>query len=496
MSRTRYLALNALSMLIANIFSKIVLFIGMIFLLQYLDAGEESIYYLVTAFAMVIAVNFQDGMVVMTIRRIATDIQNGPREMGTLYLATSVLALVLAAITFIASFVYAGIQFEGENQRIEFIQSAMALTGAFLVGYGYAVAGAGFKAYEKLWIESILLALQSIFSAGVYWYGATHQWPLPYFFYGLFITTAFHSTISFIVLYLFIVKPKFHSDFRSAYELFAESLQLGFASLLRVLQERIHPFLINIPSLAGQSYITQWSSPNNLFAHFKFIPLSIRPAMFPTLARKAELETDEFQVYSLALMKFLYLLALPLLITMSIARHEVLPLITTMEADFSETYAFAIMVAPLVAWSIALSFPSQVLRTLFVALKKPQYEFRTVLAGLCVLVVLDILLLPEYKVMGAGIASISAELTILIYGLWLLNKLGRGIKLSHVFLLPTLCGMITHLSAEFLYRELWIYGILGVIVVFPILLLIFRVISPVEWSILREMFMPSKPAFK
>ncbi len=42
MSRHRLLALNALSMLVANIVSKVIILFGMIFLFQYIDAGLES----------------------------------------------------------------------------------------------------------------------------------------------------------------------------------------------------------------------------------------------------------------------------------------------------------------------------------------------------------------------------------------------------------------------------------------------------------------------
>jgi O-antigen/teichoic acid export membrane protein len=429
-------------------------------------------------------------------RLSATDLKNGPRELGTLYLASAILAIVLGVIAIIAAYIYAGLQLNESGLRGEFILSACGLTAAFLVGYGYAAAGAGFKAYEKLYIEAVLLVFQAILSTAVYWFGTGHHWPLSRFFLALFAATTVHTIISYFVLAAFIVKPEFHLDFTAAWELFRESLQLGYASLLRTLQDRIHPFLINIPSLAGHSYVTQWSSPNNLFMQFKFIPLSIRPALFPTLARKAEDPSEQFQTYSLALMKFLYLLALPLLIMVAVARYEILPLVTSMDPTFKRTYASALQVVPLVAWAVALSFPSQVLRSLFVALRRMEFEFRTVLTGVIVLVVLDIALIPHFKVMGAGFSAIVAELTILMYGLWLLKKVDRGLNFLNLFLLPTLCGIITHLLAEYLYKKLWIYGLLGVIVVFPLLVMIFRVISPVEWSILRELVRPSRSAAK
>ncbi len=493
MNRPRLLAFNALSMLAASIVSKIVLFLGYVYLLQYLDAGLESIFYLVTAFAAVICIGFQDGMVSVTIRKIATDLENGPRHLGTCYLASFLLAIFLGAIAIPASLLYARTQFVGSGLQGEFILSACALTGALLVSYGYATAGTGFKAYERLYLEAILLVFSSLLNAGVFWYGSVHRWPLSSFFLALLATSIIQTIVSNLVLFVFVVKPRFHTDIDEAWSLFREAIGLGFATLLRTLQDRMHPFFIK--GLVGREFVTQFSSPNNMLVQLKFVPMSIRPALFPTLARKAELPTEAFQVYSLALMKFLYLLALPILIILAVSRYEVLPLVTSFaDPYFSERYAMALGVMPLVAWTIALSFPSQVLRSLFVSLKKPEFEFRSVLAGVIVLVVLDLILIPRINVMGCGYAAIAAEVTILGYGLWLLRSVGRGLKVMNLFFLPTLCGMIVHLLAEWLYGHHWAYGILGVLVLFPILVLGLRVISPAEWAIMRDLIRPANNA--
>ncbi len=488
MTRARLLAFNALAMLVANIVSKFVLFIGAVYLLQFLDAGLESTYYLITAFAALIAMNFQDGMVSVTIRKVATDLGNGPRYLGTLYLASALLAVVLGVIAIIAAFLYAGIRFDDPGLRGEFILSACAFTAAYLVGYMTATAGAGFKAYEKLSIEAVLLVFQSILNAGVYIYGAKHAWPLSQFFIWILITNLFHMAVTNIVLFTFVVKPKFHMDISDAWSTFRESLGLGYATLLRTLQDRMHPFFID--TIAGHNFITQFSSPNQLLVQLKFIPLSIRPALFPTLARKAEEDTGAFQNYATALMKFLYLIALPLMILLIVARGEILPFVTSRAPTFAENYALALSVYPFIAWAIALSFPSQVLRSLFVALKRPEFEFRTVLTGVISLAILDLILIRYIGVIGAAYGALACELIILFYGLWLLYKIGRGLNVINLFLLPTLCGIITNWLAEYLYGLHWSLGVAAVIVVFPILVLALRVISPHEWRIVREVIKP------
>lgn len=492
MTRARLLAFNALSMLLANIIAKFVLFIGSIYLLQFLDAGLESIYYLITAFAALIAMNFQDGMVSVAIRKIATDLKNGPYHLGTCYLASFLLGLILMIICVPVTYIYAHYSLAGEGLKGEFIISSIAMTGTYIVGYSASSAGAGFKAYEKLWIEAILLVLQAIVSAVVYIVGSKQAWPLSMFFTWLFVSNFIYVIVVNIVLTAFVVKPKYHLDFLEAWLLFKESLGLGYGTLLRTLQDRMHPFFIK--SLAGQNYITQFSSPSQLLIQLKFIPLSVRPAIFPTLARKAEEENDIFQNYSTSLMKFLYIVALPLIILLVVARNEVLPLVTSLDPSFKQTYALALQIYPLIGWSVALSFPSQVLRSLFVALKKPEFEFRTVLAGVIVLAILEIILIKGYGVIGAGYASIACELTILIYGFWLLERIGRPLNVMNLFLLPTLCGIIIDLLAEHLYRIHWQFGVALIVIGFPVLVLILKVISPAEWVIVREVIKPGSTA--
>ncbi|MCK4721484.1 hypothetical protein KAU08_12525, partial [bacterium] len=128
MTRARLLAFNAVSMLAANIIAKFVLFIGLIYLLQFLDSGLESVYYLITAFAALITMNFQDGMISITIRRIATDLDNGAYHLGTCYLASLLLGLILLLIGIPAVFIYANSTLEGSGLRGEFILAALAMT--------------------------------------------------------------------------------------------------------------------------------------------------------------------------------------------------------------------------------------------------------------------------------------------------------------------------------------------------------------------------------
>jgi len=497
MSYVRLLAFNALSMLVANIISKLVLFVGIIFLTQFLDEGLESTYYLVTAFGTVLALNFQDGMVSVTIRRIATDIKNGPHYLGTLYLASIILAIAIGLVTIPLSMLYAT-SLEGDGVqsvsglRGQFVLSSCALVAAYLVGYGYSVAGAGFKAYEKLSLEAALMVVQAILSTLVYIYGARHEWHLSNFFFGLLAVNLVHVILSNIVLIVFVVKPRLHFKVKEAWDVFRESLGLGYATLLRTLQDRMHPFFIN--HFAGHNQITQFSSPNNLLVQLKFIPLSIRPALFPSLARKAQEATDSFQKYAGALMKFLYLVALPLLIMIIISREQILKLVTTMDPEEFREYAQALKIFIFVGWAIALSFPSQVLRSLFVALRKPQYEFRTVLAGVLVLAAMDIILIPRIGVIGAGYAAVACEFVIFMYGLYLLYRVKRGLNPVNIFLLPTLCGIITNSLAEWLYGYHWLAGLGSVIIVFPLLVGAFRIITPDEWRIVREVIKPNSQA--
>jgi hypothetical protein len=46
--------------------------------------------------------------------------------------------------------------------------------------------------------------------------------------------------------------------------------------------------------------------------------------------------------------------------------------------------------------------------------------------------------------------------------------------------------MISYLAAGFLYQVHWALGLIAVVVVFPGLVLIMRIISPPEWTLVKE----------
>lgn len=486
MKRARWLAMNALTYLAANILSKLILAVGSFFLMQHLNPEDENIYALVTAITLLVVSNFQDGMVQITIQKIATDKPSGAKYIGVLFLSTLLLTIFIAFLGFLIIFTYGIVQITDAAVRREYMLSSMALIGAYLAGYGYSVAGAGFKGYEKLYLESILAVIQAILNMLIFWYGSIHGWQLHAFFIGLLAANLFHSIISFLVLIRLVAVPHLKGvNITDCKELFRHSLGLGYATFLRTIQDRIHIFLIQ--SLLGHNVVNQFDRPNALLIQFKFIPASIKPAVFPTLARKAELSTDEFRKYSTALVKFLYLTGIPLMLLLIIAKNEILPLFTQMGPGFKEQYGEALRVYGLIAFAVALSFGSQVLRNIFVAIKKPEWEFQTVVAGVIALTFIDIIAIKLLGIIGAGIGALAGECVIVIFGIWLLMKIGRGINWISVFLLPTVCGIITFLMASVLYAINWLAGLVAVIVIFPVLTLMMRIITKDEWTIIKEM---------
>jgi O-antigen/teichoic acid export membrane protein len=159
----------------------------------------------------------------------------------------------------------------------------------------------------------------------------------------------------------------------------------------------------------------------------------------------------------------------------------------------------AILALRILSLIIAISFPSLVIRNIFIALGRQKLDTLISAAALGMNIVLMIALVPPFGVLGAVVAIFTAEIFLFAIGIFYVYRLGFRLDFVGVFVKPILCSIPLIIAMVLTPREgvigprLALY--LGCIVVYAILIFIIRSLSRDDIDNLRRVTRGDDPVW-
>ena len=472
------IAANSAYLLTANILALLIRFVYMALIYRYLVQEIEGQYIIASNWGSIIALHMHAGMIYILIREIAVDKERTAYLLGD--------GLIISALLFVAVMVLACIgaallvYVKGDPPVVGF--GIIAFTFALGITYVQGVFGAGFKAHEKLIYDAVLLIFQAVLSLVVFWFICRE----PYTLFHIFIAIAAVSVVTNVLsLWLgcrVLGKPSLRWRPESLKTLIFESTPLGVSEAVRINYMRAGNLVLWI--FHQFKHVSSFGIPYQITEQMKFIPGSIRPAIFPAMCRLAKGNKAGFEWIYNFLMRLLVIIALPLGLMLMAASGLILYVYMK---DPSNDAITALRVLSLI---IIISFPSLVVRNIFIALGKQKLDTIISIAALGMLIILLLLLVPTHVVFGAVAAICIAELFLFVIGIFFVYRLGFRLDFIGTFLKPVLCAIPLIAAMLFTPREGFIGMRLGIyfvcIVLYVILIFLTRSLSRNDIDNLRH----------
>ena len=473
------IATNSAYFLAANIFSKAVVFVYLAIIFRFLPPEEEGFYLFATSVASILSIHFHSGMTFILIREMAVNkartselLGDGLILSGALFVAVTILSFAAAAII---------VYVVGDPSVVGY--GIIAITFATSFSYIFGVFGAGFKAHEKLGFEAAIVVFHSILSLVVYWYVCRPGQTLTDVFTAIAAVGVVTNLLSWWVGVLVVGKPSLRIRRDSLKTLIIDSIPLGAADVIRTFYMRAGNLALRI--FQGYATISSFGVPYQITEQLKIIPGSIRPAIFPAMCRLASGNHSGFEWIYNFLMRLLVVIALP--ISLMLMAGSGLILKFYLGPDTSSESILALRILSLI---IGISFPSLVIRNIFIALGRQRLDTVISAAALAMNIVLMVALVPPFGVLGAVAAVFVAEVFLFVIGIFYVYRLGSRLDFIGVFAKPIFCSL--PLIAAMLYtpREgligprLEIY--FGCIALYVILVFVTRTLSTRDIENLRH----------
>lgn len=330
-------------------------------------------------------------------------------------LGIGVFFLIIASIYFFPS------------SRYLLLPAAIGAVGVILLFFSQLFS-AVFQAYEKMQYDAFMRSL----SYSIYLIFVILAVRFDAGIVGIFIAMLIQNIFACIAGYVFtrkyFFKPRFILNRSMVREVFHEGFPMGIAFMLRKVSYRIDVMFLK--ALSSRADLGLFNGIYRINLQLQFIPRNVTSALFPVFSQLSkEKGTKLMDIHSRSA-KFLLIGYIPILAILIVFPGEVISLV--LGKDFVQ----AISLMRILAVSLGLQFFSILfIRTLY-ALNKQRGAVFCLAMCLAANILCDILFIPTWGYIGAGIATLIAEaLLFVLTGLLVVPHLairpllGAGIKL-------------------------------------------------------------------
>lgn len=324
---------------------------------------------------------------------------------------------------------------------------------------------ATFRAFEKMQYEAAVVTFTTIFrtSAGfvvlLLGYGLMTL-GLIFVFSGVleFVTSLVVCRKKFVTT-KFQVHPSFIRDTIKI------AFPLGMLNIFGIIYIRIDTVMLSY--LKGDAVVGWYNAAYNLILGFQFIPQLLMQALLPAMSIYYVSSKESLQKAYEKSFKYLFILGLPIAVGIFLLADKFILLF------YGNEFINSIIVLQILAWDVLLYFLYTCTGFVLISTDR-QNQMAVIIAFSAILnFILNLFLIPQYSYIGAGIATLTTEVILLIIYLFLNKQYSSTIKIRETLLPPVIAcsimGIFIYFSSEI---QLILRIFIGIILYMMLLILL------------------------
>jgi O-antigen/teichoic acid export membrane protein len=235
--------------------------------------------------------------------------------------------------------------------------------------------------------------------------------------------------------------------------------------------------------MIGAEVVGFYNASYRLMLIFLFIPAIFSGAIFPVMSRYYISSKESLKVSFEKLLKILVLIALPITIGTTLIADKVILFI------YGNEFLGSIIVLQILIWSTAFVFARVPYGMLLGASNRQLVTTKIFIIGVIFNIVLNILIIPKYSYVGAGVITVLTDALVLFLFIVVIRNefsISRSTKLSLIKIL--LASIIMGISLNFfIYLNLFLIILLGILI-YAISLILLKVVDEDELLMIKSLF--------
>ncbi len=253
--------------------------------------------------------------------------------------------------------------------------------------------------------------------------------------------------------------------------LLKESYPLGLANVFTLAYVKLD--ILMLGSMLGDEAVGVYAAAYRLTGSLSILPAAILGSLFPLMSQYARTVPEALPRMFQRSLNVLLMLALPLAVGGTVLSREIVTLV------YGERFAEASAVFRILNWAVAFSFLSYLMTSTLNAMGR-QGAYLALTAAMTVLnVILNWVWIPRYGFMGAGVATLITECTLMLICLRILGGYLKDIELSPILKYALSAGVM---GVAVKFAPIGIFGTIPLaVVVYVGCLAALRAVSREEW---------------
>ncbi|MCX6797641.1 MAG: flippase [Candidatus Falkowbacteria bacterium] len=407
MAKIHNIAKNTSYLTLALILQKIISFTYFAILARYLGPASLGQYYFAISFTTIFAIFIDLGFVNSLTREVAKDETKASRYLSNVLLLKIPLSLLALSAVFII------INLLGSDpltKSLVYISCISMVLDSFTVTFFAVVRGFHNLKYES--ISSVIFQLIVLVSGVLAFH---YRLNLRYIMLALSLASLFNFVYSFIVVRRYLkIKIKFEFD----RQLIKEILVISWPFAVFAIFQRLYTYLdsVLLAILAGNTEVGIYQVAFKIIFALQFLPLAFTASLYPALSYYWLHNRDQLRITFERALNYLIIISLPIIFG-AVALADKIVLI------FKTGFAGATLPLQISIISLLFIFINFPIGSLLNACDRQRRNTFNMVIVTIVSVVLNIILIPYYKAVGASLTVLLTNILMFILGISQVRKI-------------------------------------------------------------------------
>jgi O-antigen/teichoic acid export membrane protein len=379
-------------------------------LTRYLGPVQYGEYSFTLSFLAVVVLLSGNGIDPLILRQLSHQPRAQWGETLSYAIGTRLLAVIAAVLVTIACALLLPMTI---TERALLILGSFSMFFSFSIGGWRSIFETGFRAEQRISMLSLIVTIDRLVTAGLVGLIVWLRLPL---LWACFIIL--YSDLPFFLVQAFITRRRFgvqiRLNFARAVQLFLSSLPLIGYNIMALIAAQAD--LLLLMALAGAESVGLYALASRITDPLLSIVLVFTIALYPLLCAKYAEGREQFSVVYHETNRILALVIIPLAIFVSVEARPIVILLG------GQHFAAATVAVQLLMWAMAATFFNQLCVRACMAAHLERRMMYITLFSSSINIVTNLILIPHWQIVGAGLASLLSELVALSLFTFLLRR--------------------------------------------------------------------------
>ncbi|MBS3132186.1 flippase [Candidatus Woesearchaeota archaeon] len=468
MKTARRITANFLSLLSAEMLSRVVQLAIFIFLARYLGKEAFGIINFSMAFAMIILIVADFGFSTFLIKEIATKKNKAAQIVSN----SLILKFLLGAASFLIAYISLEVLGYGSDVKvISYVMVLFAIVQSFTFVY-YSV----FRAFEKMYYDAIVKVIRISLLAAMVYAGFAMNYGLLWIASSFLITEIAVLFVSAAIAYSKFIPLSFRASLPFSMRLLSESslfcFSMAFAGIFMYID------IVIISKIRGNAEVGIYSAAYNILLALIFIPMMYANAIFPVISRLHISSKNSLSFAYQKSYKYMLIAGLPVSAGVFVLSRNIINFL------YGQEYGAAVLALKILSGYMFLRFINII--SGFTLSSMDRQKSRVVSQGATAVmnIALDLILVPIFGFIGAAIATLITEVFFFFLYSYFIIKYGIKNRFFSVAVKPIIA--VAAMSVIVSWISDLFYGFIAGALVYGSMLLILGAFDREDITLLKR----------